>query len=157
MCAAVCLRWERGAAAYVLAYICVCVCVDERKHLLLVLQDFFSSCFSSPLFLDWWQWVEVRGQQYQCNTIHHTCQTARPAAGDKRQKLAFHPPPLSVCLSLYLSIYFRHSSTFDKWLQKPRNFPPVCMKTWRYWPLSIYWALCHTADWSGWLRAVLLW
>lgn len=69
---------------------------------------FFPSCFSFPLFLDWWQWEEVRGQQYQCNTIHHTCQTARTAAGDKWQKFAFHPsPPPSIpaCLSQPLSLY----------------------------------------------------
>lgn len=66
---------------------------------------------SSSLSLLGWQWAEVRGQQHQCNTIHHTCQTARAAAGDKLQKLAFHPSLfLSLSLSLYLFI-------FPSWLQ----------------------------------------
>lgn len=36
---------------YVLAYICVCVYIDERKHPLLALHFFFHSWFSPPFCL----------------------------------------------------------------------------------------------------------
>lgn len=73
--------------AYKCVCVSVCVCWWKEASTALALGFFFFSsphhlsCFSSSLFLDWWQWAEVRGQQYQFNTIHHTCQTARPAAG----------------------------------------------------------------------------
>lgn len=99
----------------------VCACIYRRVCVVmkgsiycLCCRMLFSSCFSPPpLSLDWWQWAEVRGQQYQCNTIHHTCQTVRPAAWDKRQKLAFHPSPslpssVAACISLYISIIAPH-------------------------------------------------
>lgn len=93
-------------------HISKCVCADERKHLLLVLWDFFPSCYSPPLCL----WTGDNERRWEGSSTSATPFITRVKQLDqllgtsgKNLHLIPLPPSFPVCLSHNFYIYFHHT------------------------------------------------